>query len=332
MTYVAANPSTGDGTDDGFLTRCAATVEAVDAAQARANAMPGLWGGDRASSRSRVRTGTHSTRAVLDALCLYMAQAAQLTVEADVRRISADTGYGRTTVHEALRRLATPTDEASPESAWIVRVGTPEGAHAQRYRLSQKFSTGAGVGNRTQVRARPADHSPLQARTQHIAWLAKNLQALAHDTFAAPRSLGRTAGLVYKHVDEGSVLTVEELTRSTGLDALRTRQALRALHLHGLLSRTDHGWTRKKAAPLTSWRKPSMSRGTSKHVERATPTNGTAGRGGRRRCNGCRGAGSDVVDAAPPRPRSCSASAIGRTIRDTPAARVEAITEPRSPS
>ncbi|MFC5128420.1 hypothetical protein ACFPRL_35615 [Pseudoclavibacter helvolus] len=88
----------------------------------------------------------------------------------------------------------------------------------------------------------------------------------------------------------------------------------------------------KKAAPLTSWRKPSMSRGTSKHVERATPTNGTAGRGGRRRCNGCRGAGSDVVDAAPPRPRSCSASAIGRTIRDTPAARVEAITEPRSPS
>ena len=245
VTYVAANPSTGDGSDEGFLARCAATVEAVDAAQARADAMPGLWGGDRASSSQRSRTGTHSTRAVLDALCLYMAQAVQLTVEADVRRISADTGYGRTTVHEALRRLATPTDEASPESAWIVREGTPEGAHAQRYRLSQKFSTGAEAGNRTQVHARPAAASPTHARSQHINRLAKNLQTLAHDTFAAPRSLGRTAGLVYKHIDEGSVLTVDELTRSTGLDALCTRQALRTLHLHGLLSRTAYGWTRE---------------------------------------------------------------------------------------
>ncbi len=244
VTYVAANPSTGDGSDDGFLARCATTVEAVDAAQARADAMPGLWGGDRASSSQRSRTGTHSTRAVLDALCLYMVQAVQLTVEADVRRISADTGYGRTTVHEALRRLATPTDEASPESAWIVRVGAPEGAHAQRYRLSHKFSTGTGVGNRTQVRARPGAPLPLQARMQHIARLAKNLQALAQDAFAAPRSFGRTAGLVYKHVDEGSVVTVDELTRSTGLDAFRIRAVLRTLHAHGLLRRLDQGWIR----------------------------------------------------------------------------------------
>ncbi|PPF72618.1 hypothetical protein C5B99_17415 [Pseudoclavibacter sp. Z016] len=244
VTYVAANPSTGDGSDEDFLARCATTVEAVDAAQARANAMPGLWGGDRASSSQRSRTGTHSTRAVLDALCLYMAQAAQLTVEADVRRISADTGYGRTTVHEALRRLATAADEASPESAWIVREGTPEGAHAQRYRLSQKFSTEAEVGNRTQVLARPGAALPLQARTHHIARLAKNLQALAHDAFTAPHSFGRTTGLVYKYVDEGSVVTVDELTRSTGLDAARTRTALRTLHAHGLLQRLDQGWTR----------------------------------------------------------------------------------------
>ncbi|WP_394255427.1 hypothetical protein [Pseudoclavibacter helvolus] len=254
VTYVAANPTTGDGNDDDFLSRCAVTVEAVDAVQARVNAMPGLWGGDRASSASRTRTGTHSTRAVLDALCLYMVQAVQLTVEADVRRISADTGYGRTTVHEALRRLATPTDEASPESAWIVREGVPEGVHAQRYRLSQKFSaefsTGAGAGNRTQVRARPADSSPLQARTRHIARLAGNLQTLAHDTFAAPHSLGRTAGLVYKSIEEGSVLTVDDLTCTTGLDAARTRQALRILHAHSLLTRTDHGWTQEATTGL----------------------------------------------------------------------------------
>lgn len=83
VTYVAENPSTGDGTEEVCFAHCAATVEAVDAAQVRTNAMPGLWGGDRASSAQRFRTGTHSTRAVLDALCLYMAQAAQLTVEAE---------------------------------------------------------------------------------------------------------------------------------------------------------------------------------------------------------------------------------------------------------
>ncbi|KAB1636069.1 hypothetical protein [Pseudoclavibacter terrae] len=244
VTYVAANPSTNDGTDEGFLARCATTVAAIDAAQARADAMPGLWGADRASSAQRSRTGTHSTRAVLDALCLYMAQAAQLTVEADVRRISADTGYGRTTVHDALRRLAAPADPAAPETAWIVRDGAPEGAHAQRYRLSRRFSTEEDHRNRTQVLARPGAPLPLQARTQHIAHLAARLTALAHDVFAAPHSLGRIAGLVFKHIGAGSVLTFDELIIATGLDAARVRKALQRLHGIGLVERTAYGWIR----------------------------------------------------------------------------------------
>lgn len=50
---------------------------------------------------------------------LYIAQSAQLTVEADIRRLSADTGYGRTTVHTALRSLARPLVDGEAESARI---------------------------------------------------------------------------------------------------------------------------------------------------------------------------------------------------------------------
>ena len=111
--FSSANDGTGDDTN--YLARANTALAAVERAQERADAMPGLWGADRASSAARRSTGTHSTRAVLDALCLYIAQSAQLVVEADVRRLSADTGYGRTTVHTALQALTRPVvdDDAS---------------------------------------------------------------------------------------------------------------------------------------------------------------------------------------------------------------------------
>ena len=240
---VAANPSSRTGVDDDFRERAIATTRAVAAAQERANALPGLWGLDRASSAQRAGGGTYSHRAVLDALSLYTLQSAQLTVEADVRRLSADTGYGRTTVHTALAALSRPTDPANPESAWIVPVGTPEAPHGQRYRLSQQFSTTAEASNRTQVRARPTASHP-HDRTHWINRLSRELQLLTRDTFAAPKSLGRTAGLVYKQISEGAIVTIDELTRTTGLDAARTRAALTRLHRHGLVERTAYGWNR----------------------------------------------------------------------------------------
>lgn len=244
VRYVASHPLNGTGDDTDYLARSHTALAAVQRIQERADAMPGLWGADRASSAARRSTGTHSTRAVLDALCLYIAQSAQLVVEADVRRLSADTGYGRTTVHTALRALARPTDADDPDSAWIVRVGDAEAPHGQRYRLSHRFSTDMQDRNRTQVLARPAAASPLLNRRYWTTRLTRELHPLAHDTFAAPHSLGRTVGLVFKHLPDAASVTLDNLTHHTGLDAARIRKALHRLHVHRLARRTSGGWSR----------------------------------------------------------------------------------------
>lgn len=244
VRYVAANPLNGTGDDADFLARSHTALRAVERAQERADAMPGLWGADRASSAARRSTGTHSTRAVLDALCLYIAQSAQLVIEADIRRLSADTGYGRTTVHTALRALTRPLVDDDPETAWIVRVGEPEAPHGQRYRLSQKFSPDPEDRNRTQVLARPAPHRHLLSRTYWLTHLTHELKPLTHDTFAAPRSLGRTAGLVFKHLALDATSTIADLTHRTGLDAARVRATLHRLRHHRLARRGAAGWSR----------------------------------------------------------------------------------------
>ncbi|MGC5225132.1 hypothetical protein ACPW96_21395 [Micromonospora sp. DT81.3] len=250
VAYAASRPLSDSGDDDGFLFRAETALTAVERAQERADTMPGLWGADRASSASRGGRGTHSRRAVLDALCLYMAQAANSIVEADVRRLSADTGYGRSTVHDALQALSQPTSDGEPESAWIVRVGDADAPHGQRYRLSDRFSTDPEDTNRTQVRARPRAASPTANRARWITRLSTDLSPLSHDTFAAPRSLGRTAGLIYKKLPSEGTATVDELCRQTGLDAGRVRAALKRLHEHQLCRRVPHGWSRADAEAL----------------------------------------------------------------------------------
>ena len=250
VRYVAANPRRGTGDDRDYLARQNATLRAVERAQERADAMPGLWGADRASSAARHRRGTHSTRAVLDALCLYMAQSAQLVVEADLRRLSADTGYGRTTVHTALQQLTQPHVDGQPETAWLVSVGEAEAPHGQRYRLSEKFSTDPEHQDRTQVLARPAPRGPQLSPGYWITRLSRELHPLTHDTFAAPHSLGRTAGLVFKHLPDAAVATINDITHRTGLDAARIRTALHRLHHHGLIHRTAGGWARGDTVAL----------------------------------------------------------------------------------
>ena len=250
VRYVAAHPLNGAGDDTTYLARAQTALAAVERVQQRADAMPGLWGADRASSAARRSTGTHSTRAVLDALCLYIAQSAQLTVEADVRRLSADTGYGRTTVHTALQALTRPAVDADPESAWILRVGDVEAPHGQRYRLSTKFSTDLEDRNRTQVPARPrAAPTPLTA-SYWTTRLTAALRPLAHDTFAAPHSLGRTTGLVFKHLPEDAAATIDDLVHRTGLDAARIRVALHRLRSYRLARRGGAGWSRGDVTAL----------------------------------------------------------------------------------
>lgn len=270
VEYVAANPAAGDVDGTGYLSRLTDTVQAVQALQDRADTMPGLWGADRASQGARARRGTYSRRAVLDALCLFMLQAASTTVEADCRRLALHIGYGKTTTADALRELATPLVEGDPESAWIVRVGEAEGKRGQRYRLSKRFSTEDQVLNRTLSSHVPPD-PPLPLRDRWFRELGSRLEILSQDVFAAPQSLGRHAGNVYRHLLElagdvpliidadGNVLqdvTAIQFNEGTGIEALAHRTGLSQAQVRVELDKLARVWL---AVPLAAgWARPPM--------------------------------------------------------------------------
>lgn len=234
VQWVAANQMdnlTGD--DPEYRARVASVTESVQSAQTAADALPGLW-----MTHNRRVGGSHAQRAVFDALSLYMLQSAKHTVEADMRRLALDTGYGRTTVHTALRALA-------DDGRWIRKVGIPEGANGQRYKLAERFSTEEEWSDRTQAntrRPRAATPSPQQAL---ITQLGIKLALLAHDVFCSPGSLGRISGIIYRTLpqDSGS-LSISELTFSTGADADVVRERLHRLTRTGLAVRTEEGWQR----------------------------------------------------------------------------------------
>ncbi|MBT2519073.1 hypothetical protein J7E29_16650 [Streptomyces sp. ISL-90] len=244
--YVAQNPLEYDGEDEEFAARMAATSAAVAACQERADASPGRWGLDAASRAQRAAQGRYSHRAVLDAVCLYLAQAAREAVEVDSRRLSADTGYGRETCRLALLALSTPDTEGDVESAWLVRVADARGVHGARYRLSERFSTGTDEPEWAQAAMRPSPSTaPADAqRTWWINRLGTRLQLLAHDTFAAPGSLGRTAGRAYLHLPEEGVAELAQLSTAAGMTYSQLHRALRRLHSAGLASRSKAGWHR----------------------------------------------------------------------------------------
>jgi hypothetical protein len=241
--YVASNPIDATGNDYEFTARANAAAAAVEAVQNHANVMRGLW----SPTDSK---GSYAPRAVLDALCLYIVQSTRLTVEADIRRLSADTGWGRTQIRNALHQLATPTDPANPESAWIIREGEPTAPHGQRYRLSKKLSTTTYGPNRPQVLARPTPLPP-RDRTWWINFLTQDLAALAQDVFSAPHSLGRTTGLTYKALRDGAVATLSDLVTTTGTDPGHLHHTLARLTSHGLIQRVPGGWARNSTSPAT---------------------------------------------------------------------------------
>jgi len=232
VTFVATNPRTGEGDDAGYRERVATVTETVTRVLAAADARPGLW-----ATGNRRTEGSHAQRTVLDALCLYMLQSARHTVEADVRRLAADTGYGRNTVSVALRALA------AGDRPWVERVGVPEGMHAQKYRLHTRFSTGPSGENRTQARMR-AIENPMPSQQALIREIGTRLGLLRHDVFCAPGSLGRMSGLLYKTLPEHRTMTMAELVMSTGMDADRARHRLHDLTTHGLVERAGGGWRR----------------------------------------------------------------------------------------
>ena len=242
--YVASNPIAGDTQDEDFQARAIAVTGAVRAAEARADAMPGRWGLDGPSRAARAARGRYSHRAVLRAVALYSVQAARQIVEVDIRRLARDTGYGREACRLALIALSTPEDSQDAESAWLVRVDAAEGVHGATYRLSQRFSTEATDSKWSQAATRPSPTAGSDARTWWLNLLADSLQQLAHDTFAAPRSLGRTAGRTYAALSPDVSRSPAELSTLSGISVGQVRRSLRRLAWHGLSSRTSTGWNR----------------------------------------------------------------------------------------
>ncbi|MDU0328490.1 hypothetical protein RWH43_17155 [Microbacterium sp. KSW2-21] len=234
VRYVASHPLSASGDDEDYRQRTATVTTAVQRALARADALPGIW----ATHNSRVG-GSHAQRVVLDAICLYMLQSSQHAVEADVRRLSADTGYGRTSVSRALRAL---TGEDGT-GGWLEVVTNAEGAHAKRYRLATRFSTEESVQKRTQAHMRAIVNALPLARAL-IRDIGTRLELFAHDVFTAPRSMGRNAGLIYKNTPADGTATFEHLVYRTGLDSDVLRRRIDELTAAGLVERTGGGWRR----------------------------------------------------------------------------------------
>lgn len=248
--YVAANPIAGDNQDADFQERAIAVTRAVRAAESRAQAMPGLWGMDGLSRGARTARGRYSHRAVLRAVCLYLVQAARTVVEVDVRRLARDTGYGREACRLALLALSAPEDPQDAESGWLVRVDAAEGVHGATYRLSERFSTASEDSKWSQAATRPSPTAGSDARTWWINQLTASLQVLAHDTFAAPHSLGRGAGRTYAALSPDVSRSPAELSALSGISPREIRRALHRLAWYSLSSRTTS----------TEWNRPDVDR------------------------------------------------------------------------
>jgi hypothetical protein len=242
---VSVNPAAADS-DPTFPTRVEGVVAAIDRIQERANLTTGLWGG----SRGRGVTGRGSLvfRAVLDALCVYMLQAASTEVEADTRRLAIDTGWSERRVGEVLTLLTADTD------SWLQRAGErTDKARGQRFRLHPKFSTDQKPQTRAQVLARPAPATsapdPLTSRALLIAELQVGLAPLRMDTFAAPHSLGRAAGHIYRLLTRTHAQTPGDIANASGFTVRQVRAYLDRLVFVGLSRRSRHGWLQTRRAP-----------------------------------------------------------------------------------
>lgn len=225
--FVAANPAAEQGDDDTFSARAATVCAVVQTIQAKAAASPGLWVARRAR------------RAVLDAICLYMVQAVRLDVEADARRLAAETGYGRESCRLALHWLVS--------TGWLDPARAAAGVRGAAYRPSEAFSTEEKTPEWAQAATRP--HTPPDLRSWWIQELGWKLFTLAQDCFAAPRSLGRNAGVVYQLLPEESTAPTSHLAFTLGRDATSVRRELLRLHAAGLVEHVPDGWFRTGTSP-----------------------------------------------------------------------------------
>ena len=112
---AAATLPTHAGNSQTWLTRTHATVQAIQAQQAMSKGFD--WSHGIAPSARRI----------LMALHLYMLQACQTRVQADIRRLALDTGVSRETARKALTWLT--------QHNLIHQTGTPSGTQAAEWSL-----------------------------------------------------------------------------------------------------------------------------------------------------------------------------------------------------
>nr|WP_244645022.1 FaeA/PapI family transcriptional regulator [Frigoribacterium sp. CFBP 8766] len=170
-----------------------------------------------------------------------MLQAASIEVEADTRRLAIDTGWSERRVGEVLTLLTADTD------SWLQRAGErTDKARGQRFRLHPKFSTDQTTQTRAQVLARPTPALPppdaLTARALLIAELQHRLAPLRTDTFAAPHSLGRAAGHIYRLLTRTHGRTAGDIADAAGFTVRQVRTYLGRLTSVGLSRRSRSGW------------------------------------------------------------------------------------------
>ncbi|WP_157497309.1 hypothetical protein [Leifsonia sp. Leaf264] len=223
VQFVATNLPAGDSFDATFDARAAAVSDAVEAAQRAADASPGLW----STNRSR--------RQILDAVSAYILQSVSSEVEADTRRLSQDTGYGREACRLALLWLT--------QNNWLVLTTPAAGVHGATFRLGDRFSTDPSSTEWAQAVTRPAV-PPDERRKIQLRKIVNRLELSNHDAFASPGSLGRDAGTIFAALGSESSATTLDLLAHISLTIKRLRAALTRLSEQGLVVTTDTGWQR----------------------------------------------------------------------------------------
>lgn len=233
VTWVATRSDSYTAEDSTFADRALHVATVVEAAQERADASPGRWksAGDL-SPRYFVRGG-YSDRMVLDALCLLVVQSTKQSVEASTRHLSAMTGLGRESCRTALLRLTA--------EGWVCQTREADGVRAAFWRLTE-FSTVRENQDRSQVPPPPPRRAGPMLRSEWISKLSDRLNGLAHDVFAAPGSLGRTAGRVFAHLTTGTPCNSQDVAERSGLRESLVRRALRRLRQNRIVTVRKDLW------------------------------------------------------------------------------------------
>lgn len=246
VDFVAANPISRAVDDSDYVARVAPLVDAVEAAQARADALPGYWGTSDTSRSARAHAGRPSWRSVLDAVCVYILRSARADPQINIRRLAADTGYS----HEACRLALEALSDA--ESPWLQRTENAQGVLAARYQLHprlraaprESFSTENQEEKLAQGITPPPPPARGTSRLQPLLrMLTTRLETLNRDLFSAPGSLGRRAGRLLQHLAEDWSPT-HELAHRTRSSFDRVRRTLHLLHQVGVVTRSTRGWRR----------------------------------------------------------------------------------------